>query len=155
MKTIKQRFEEKYIPEPNSGCWLWTAAVGPTGYERFGFDGKNRLAHRISYKFYVGAIPDDKYVLHKCDVRCCVNPAHLWLGSYWDNMLDMYNKKRPNYERTPIFNLFKSHCVRGHILDGTNLLERSDGHRRCRTCHNDFMRKYQRQKRKKHKEATV
>lgn len=51
-------------------------------------------AHRISWVLNVGAIPAGLNVLHKCDVRCCVNPAHLFIGTQKDNVLDMIAKDR-------------------------------------------------------------
>lgn len=56
--------------------------------------GKTVRAHRASYKFYRGPIPDGLWVLHRCDVRCCINPDHLWLGTHQDNVDDMMAKGR-------------------------------------------------------------
>lgn len=50
--------------------------------------------HRVSWLLYRGDIPDGVRVLHTCDVRDCVNPDHLFLGSAFDNIRDMYQKKR-------------------------------------------------------------
>ena len=50
--------EEKYTPEPKSGCWLWTATkVGHMGYGNFWFDGRKQLAHRVAWTIYRGQIP--------------------------------------------------------------------------------------------------
>jgi hypothetical protein len=93
--TLTQRFEEKFIPEPNSGCWLWTASVNHKGYGEIGVRASRiDVAHRVSWRLHRGPIPDGLLVLHKCDVRCCVNPDHLFLGTNDDNMEDMRRKGR-------------------------------------------------------------
>ena len=71
------RFVPKYIPEPNSGCWLWVAMLGSGGYGRFKVGNKNVYAHRLSYEHHVGAIPEGLDLDHLCRTRCCVNPTHL------------------------------------------------------------------------------
>ena len=87
---------DRCIPEPNSGCWLWLGAIGAGGY---GVAGKPRMrlpraAHRRSWHLFHGPIPDGMHVLHKCDVRSCVNPEHLFLGTHQDNMADRDKKGR-------------------------------------------------------------
>ena len=98
MKTILQRFEEKFTPEALTGCWLWTAACQPSGYGHMVLNGKVTTAHRISYELYVSEIPDGMFVLHRCDVKLCVNPKHLFLGTQKENMLDMSAKGRADYK---------------------------------------------------------
>lgn len=93
MKSVLKRFEEKYIPEPNSGCFIWTDAVSPKGYGWFRIADKNKRAHRVSYELFNGDI-GDLHVLHKCDNPFCVNPDHLFLGSNADNMEDRGKKGR-------------------------------------------------------------
>ncbi len=97
-----ERFTAKYEVVEN-GCWLWTAYVMPWrstqisgGYGRFRYKGRMWMAHRWSYNYFVGLIPNNLLVCHTCDNRKCVNPYHLFLGSYQDNMDDMVKKKRQN-----------------------------------------------------------
>ena len=93
MRDIKERFEEKFIPEPNSGCWLWVAA-DRKGYGAFWYEGSHSPAHRISYALYKGEVPDGLHVCHRCDTPACVNPDHLFLGTHTDNMRDKVAKGR-------------------------------------------------------------
>lgn len=105
MKSELERFEDKYIPEPNSGCWLWTASCYPNGYGVFN-SPRGNYAHRNSWVFYRGGIPNGMQVLHRCDNPICVNPDHLFLGTQADNIRDMDKKGRrarvgPQGERAP------------------------------------------------------
>ena len=77
-----------------SECWHYCGFVGPFGYGRLTFNGIEQMAHRVSYQAFVGPIPKGLCVLHKCDNRCCINPEHLWLGSYTDNRRDCVAKGR-------------------------------------------------------------
>jgi hypothetical protein len=91
------RFEKKFIPELNSGCWIWTGGRVPDGYGSFywGQDGIHSLkAHRAAWTIYCGPIPADKQVLHTCDNRACVNPDHLYLGDNDMNVADRVRRGR-------------------------------------------------------------
>lgn len=92
-----QRFEKRYIPVTETGCWLWLASVNNSGYGAFCLLGITNAAHRASWVLFKGPIPNGKHVLHRCDVRCCVNPDHLFLGSMVDNSRDMMKKGRGRY----------------------------------------------------------
>jgi hypothetical protein len=94
MNPIQDRIFSKSIPEPNSGCWLWTDAVLDGGYGIISHEKKCVTAHRLSYRAFKGEIPENMVVAHKCDVRSCVNPDHLWLASHKENSEDMVYKKR-------------------------------------------------------------
>lgn len=71
-------------------CWYWVGARNHLGYGETA-SGK---AHRVSWELHHGPIPEGMHILHRCDVRCCVNPGHLFLGTHADNMRDMAGKGR-------------------------------------------------------------
>lgn len=86
-------------PEPNSGCWLWTGDAARKGYGRIKVNGRYIGAHRVAYQVFVGAIPEDRLICHKCDVPGCINPVHLFVGTYIDNARDMGRKGRSRHGR--------------------------------------------------------
>ena len=93
--TTIDRFMAKVFPEPMSGCWIWDAGVGRDGYGRFSWEARGEAkAHRAAYLLFKSKIPPGMHVLHKCDVPCCVNPEHLFLGNHRINMTDMVDKGR-------------------------------------------------------------
>ncbi len=94
INEVRTRIEKWAFPEPNTGCWLWSGVVGQSGYGSVSISKIKYQAHRISYLLYNGIDPGNSLVLHKCDVRICVNPDHLFLGDHFDNMADMVAKKR-------------------------------------------------------------
>lgn len=89
----KDRFFERTIPVPESGCWLWLGFLDPKGYGRTEIEYVE-LAHRRSWRLFNGWIPKDMLVCHKCDTPSCVNPNHLFLGTARDNVADRENKMR-------------------------------------------------------------
>lgn len=116
-----ERVERLTSPEPNTGCWLWTGAVSKNGYGTMTVGGKTRMAHRISYSAYKGAIPDGLHIDHRCKVRSCVNPSHLEAVTVGEN-----NRRSPK----PI--VLATHCKHGHPFSGDNL--QVGRQRRCREC---------------------
>jgi hypothetical protein len=130
-KSLRQRFEEKYIPEPNSGCWLWMAALTPAGYGmigRPGGRGQNPLmAHRASWELHRGPIPEGLHIDHLCRNPACVNPDHLEPVTQRENLLRGVGISALNSQKT--------HCVNGHefTAENTYIFPR-DGTRQCRAC---------------------
>lgn len=125
-------FENKFVPEPNTGCWLWTASQDLCGYGRMAFNGRNQSTHRIAWQLYRGPIPDNLCVCHQCDTPSCVNPEHLFLVDMRVNMNNCADKKRFKNSR-------KTECRRGHSLVGDNLRiyyskYHPRGRRECITC---------------------
>lgn len=100
-------------PEPNSGCWIWTAGRSDAGYGRFSRAGIGRglLVHKVLYERNHGPVPPGMEIDHKCRVRACVNPAHLRAVTHKKNM------ENSTYA-------LRTHCPAGHPLSGDNLAPR-------------------------------
>ena len=92
---LAERFWAKVARGSTSECWLWLGGISSTGYGSIKRSGGARItAHRASWELHRGPVPDGLWVLHRCDVRRCVNPAHLFLGTRLDNIRDMDAKGR-------------------------------------------------------------
>lgn len=78
-------------------CWLWEGSLGSHGYGQIvchAVDPRPMLVHRLIWEASFGPIPDGMYVCHTCDVKSCVRPSHLFLGTAADNHHDMEQKGR-------------------------------------------------------------
>jgi len=80
-----------------SGCWEWQLSTYVKGYGQLSVQGDKWLAHRYSFFIFVGEIPKGLCVCHTCDNPSCVNPEHLWLGTYKENTEDMIKKGRHSF----------------------------------------------------------
>lgn len=99
-RPLAERFWSKVQVAAPEQCWQWSAYLSRDGYGKVNdSDGKKLGAHRASYRIAYGDIPEGLDVLHRCDNRSCVNPAHLFLGTDQDNMDDMRTKGRQRYLR--------------------------------------------------------
>jgi hypothetical protein len=127
-----ERFMEKVMPEPNSGCWLWTGAISKNGYGAF--DGRSAGAHRFSFEALRGSIPRGFQLDHKCRVRCCVNPWHLQVVSARENIM--------LGESPSALNMAKRVCKHGHPFNEENTSYDKKG-RVCLACHARNQRAYE------------
>jgi len=128
LKDLDRKFWNYVEKDNHNGCWIWMGSKRRRGYGRLRFEGKTVAAHRLSYKMAIGEDPGDKLVCHSCDVPSCVNPDHLFLGTYLDNNRDCVSKNRHRNSK-------KTHCYKGHPLSGENLII-SAMKRECRICVN-------------------
>jgi hypothetical protein len=145
-KSVIDRFEAKYTPEPNSGCWLWLGGPRSTGYGGFALDGKTTIAaHRASYELFKGPIPEGLEIDHWwCHTRMCVNPDHLRPATHSENMKNrraFASGNSGNGAANLLHNKRKTHCPRGHPYSDENLQVRPCGRRACRACHREKMRR--------------
>jgi len=109
---VLSRFLEKVDRKSDQECWLWTGSKVNRGYGQFKFTPtKNISAHRSAYLLMIGEIPDGLHVCHKCDVKTCVNPSHLFLGTGEENHEDKRLKGRA---RNQHWRVNMSICIRGH-----------------------------------------
>jgi len=156
--TPTDRDMERFFSYVNktSTCWEWIGSKISRGYGRFwlgspGRPGKVFQAHRViwavtNHRLDILEIQifsnSTKCVLHHCDNRSCVKPAHLYLGSPKQNTKDMFNRGRDSNDLGLAKLLannkkrgLQTYCKRGHLLAGDNLKPHSQGHRDCAECY--------------------
>jgi hypothetical protein len=95
-----QTLINKAEPIPFSGCLVMSEHGGGEEYSYVTHKGKKVRAHRLSYEFFKGPIQGGLFVCHACDVPCCINPDHLFLGTHLDNMKDKAAKGRASGDFT-------------------------------------------------------
>lgn len=110
-------------------CWLYAGSISRLGYGmiwgKVGSKWKAYNAHRAVYEHFNGPIPDKLTIDHLCRITRCVNPDHLEAVTLKENLL------RGNGPGA--INARKTHCIRGHVLAGENLILQPY-QRRCRIC---------------------
>lgn len=95
------RLHKYVVIMATTSCWLWTGTFysqfGKPTYGQFWLDGRRIGAHRASYELHVGPVPASLDVLHSCDIKACVNPAHLRPGTHAENIQEAFAKLPPGY----------------------------------------------------------
>lgn len=122
---LPPRFWDKVVPEPNTGCWLWTGALDGHGYGQLRVDGRAHLAHRLAYRAARGAHPPGLELDHLCRTPLCSNPHHMEAVSHRENML------RGNTIGARF--AARDACSAGHPFDEIQSYTNKYG-RICRTC---------------------
>lgn len=127
-----EQFFSKFVADAQTGCWLWTANKSKSGYGQFRkTTGINMRAHRYSYEFFRGKIPEGLVIDHLCMVKNCVNPCHLEVVTIKENT----NRA---IKVNGHVNAMKTHCKQGHPYSPENTIPKMwqgvvQG-RGCRTC---------------------
>ena len=111
-----------------AGCWLWQGHKTVTGYGQGGYRNRSTFIHRAMYQAHHGVtLKTKQYVCHRCDVRSCCNPDHLFLGDQFANMHDSVLKGRHAEQLV-------THCPRNHEYDAANTYVAPGGSRHCKAC---------------------
>lgn len=110
--TLRERFESKIERIPFHSCWEWNGHFNRLGYGMLNCGEKMRSAHRVSYEYHVGQIPDGLHIDHLCRNRACVNPAHLEAVTPRENIMRSNAPAALNARRLT--------CRRGHPFDSIN-----------------------------------
>jgi hypothetical protein len=97
LSRLQQRLIRSSIADTH-GCRLWTGSKFSNGYgcfkDRRGGHPKSVGAHRVAWEVWCGPIPSGLLVCHTCDVKACIKPDHLFLGTVSDNTRDAWRKGR-------------------------------------------------------------
>jgi hypothetical protein len=124
-KTIERFYSNIFFNE-RIFCWEWKGLLNGDGYGVLKANNKTMRAHKFSYILHMGDVPEHKELDHLCCNKMCCNPEHLEAVTHRENVLRGLAPSAINYKKT--------HCKRGHILEGDNLYKDKDGGRECRIC---------------------
>lgn len=143
------RFMKK-VCVAESGCWEWIGFCNNDGYAMFSKSKHEYVsAHRWAYQHFVGPIPAGLEIDHTCNVRNCVNPAHLEPITHQENVKrGVVRGSYKNHILIGQYNAAKTHCRNGHEYTPENtVLDAHNGARRCRICEKAKAARYYAKKR--------
>lgn len=128
------------LDERLGACWIWKGRPDKRGYGRFADEtGWRDMAHRWSYKHFVGPIPRDLFIDHLCYNPPCVNPKHL------EPVTQLENTMVRGRSNAAYLNANKTHCKQGHafVPDNTYYTNvHGQVTRTCKTCHKRRVAEY-------------
>lgn len=148
MKSVWNRFWDKV--DKTGDCWLWTASKTSAGYGNFKAAANNVYAHRLSYEWLMGPIPEGLVIDHLCRVPNCVNPEHLEPVTHKENVR----------RGTAGWNIrARTHCAHGHEFSAENTrrykLKSGGWERKCLTCSRKSARETARKRRERNKQENI
>jgi hypothetical protein len=132
-KSPQERFSERYIIDPKTGCWNWTGSINGKGYGYLSVDNRTMQAYKLAYEWKYGKIPRGLELDHLCRNSACVNPDHLEVVTRRINQLRGNTIGARNAQKT--------HCPYGHPYSNENTYIKPDGSRACKKCKSQWRRR--------------
>jgi hypothetical protein len=146
VESLRERFSLYVHPEPNTGCWLWSGGCCKGGYGVFSVKKDHRWvqvkASHVALALDGRPLEEGLLACHSCDFPPCVNPDHLFGGTYKDNNQDSARKGRRSGRlgtgRPPPMKtgnrIYRAVCPQGHSITGDNVYVTPGGYEACRAC---------------------
>ena len=126
--NIKEKLELRSELVTESGCRIWLGAMKNNGYGHMRFDGRTHMVHRLAWEAMHGPIPDGFHVCHRCDVRCCLNTSHLFIGTHQENVDDCVRKGRMHRGEQQGMSKLTDDQIRAIRIDRRTLQEIGDAY---------------------------
>lgn len=128
-KQIERFWSRVEVHHP-AGCWEWNGSFSPGGYGRISYQDQDKNhhypAHRVAYRLLIGPIPNDLVLDHLCRNPRCVNPDHIDVVTFDENIRRGYGLSGKHTQRP--------RCIHGHDFTPENTYYYGNGYRQCKTC---------------------